>query len=237
MAYPSDLVRTKDWGSEVLTDADLEGQLDVIINWVMACMDASTGHDHSATANKSQKIDTTGIADGAVELAKIGSDLVRADYGLSQHTDESLQIDPSDTNPCIELTDGGVRVKVDDSTIERAAGGLQVKDAGIGAAKLQDVFGAWDTSTYAIDTIYQASTDGFVTVWADNEDGGGALIGQTDAATPPTNETVAGGSSSNATTNDKKRTGLCMPVKKDDYWKITQYGLTAPQVNWIPLGS
>ena len=79
MAYPSDLARTKDWGTEVLTDADLEGQLDLIINWVMAALDASTGHKHDGTANESQKIDTGGIDNDAITFALIDDD---GDFGL-----------------------------------------------------------------------------------------------------------------------------------------------------------
>jgi hypothetical protein len=51
MAYPSDLVRTKNWGTEVLTDADLEGQFDLIINWVMALVHQTTGHKHTGASN------------------------------------------------------------------------------------------------------------------------------------------------------------------------------------------
>ncbi len=55
-AFPSDLVRTKNWGNEVLTDSDLEGQLDLIINWVMAAINSSTGHAHDGTSNQGPKI-------------------------------------------------------------------------------------------------------------------------------------------------------------------------------------
>lgn len=77
MAYPNDLVRTKDWGTEILTDSDLEGQLDLIINWIMAAMDFTTGHDHS-TANKGKPVLTAGIADDAVTFPKIDDD---GDFG------------------------------------------------------------------------------------------------------------------------------------------------------------
>lgn len=56
MAYPNDLARTKNWGNEVLTDADLEGQLDLIITWLMAFAQAVTGHKHDATANEGPKV-------------------------------------------------------------------------------------------------------------------------------------------------------------------------------------
>lgn len=58
MAYPSDLVRTKNWGNEILTDADLEGQLDLIINWVDALADETSGHKHDGTSNEGPKIAT-----------------------------------------------------------------------------------------------------------------------------------------------------------------------------------
>jgi hypothetical protein len=83
MAYSSDLVRTKDWTTEILTDADLEGQLDLIINWLMASLSASTGHDHSGAANKSKQIalagasigvtGTLGAANGGTGLTSIGA--------------------------------------------------------------------------------------------------------------------------------------------------------------------
>lgn len=76
-------------------------------------------------------IDADNLEDDGVTAAKLNSDVVRADYGLKQHTDGSLMVDPSDTNPCIEQGDGGIRVKVDSSSIERASGGLQVKAGGI----------------------------------------------------------------------------------------------------------
>lgn len=57
MAWPTDLVRTKNWGTEVLTDSDLEGQFDLIIDWLMAFANETTGHSHDATENEGPKID------------------------------------------------------------------------------------------------------------------------------------------------------------------------------------
>lgn len=56
MAFPSDLARTKNWGTETLTDSDLEGQFDLIINWVMAALNSSTGHAHDGTSNQGPKL-------------------------------------------------------------------------------------------------------------------------------------------------------------------------------------
>lgn len=81
-------------------------------------------------------IEAGNIAADAVTAVKINSDVVRSGYGLVQHTDGSLYVDVSDTNPCLEISDGGVRAKVDDSSIERASGGLQVKAVGVTNAML-----------------------------------------------------------------------------------------------------
>jgi len=63
MAFSSDLVRTKNWGTEILIDTDLEGQLDLIIDWIMAALNSSTGHGHEGTSNKGPKINVgTGLA-------------------------------------------------------------------------------------------------------------------------------------------------------------------------------
>jgi hypothetical protein len=65
MSYPSDLVRTKDWGTEIMTDSDLEGQLDLTIAWVMAALNKTTGHKHDASDNEGPKILTANINDAA----------------------------------------------------------------------------------------------------------------------------------------------------------------------------
>ena len=71
------------------------------------------------------------FAADSVLAAALGTDVVRTNYGLIQNSDGSLYVDLSDTNPALELTDGGLRVKVDDSTIERVSGGLQIKALGV----------------------------------------------------------------------------------------------------------
>ena len=54
--FPSDSVRTKNWGTEVLTDSDLEAQLDLLHDYIKAALDASTGHAHDGTANNGPKL-------------------------------------------------------------------------------------------------------------------------------------------------------------------------------------
>ena len=59
MAYPADSVMTKDWGNEVLTDTDLEGQFNVIHTYINALLNASTGHTHDGTTNEGGTVDTS----------------------------------------------------------------------------------------------------------------------------------------------------------------------------------
>jgi hypothetical protein len=75
MAYPSDLTRTKNWGTEILTDSDLEGQLDLIINWVMASLNSSTGHTHSGSGNNGPKLS---IASAMTIASQATGDLIYA---------------------------------------------------------------------------------------------------------------------------------------------------------------
>lgn len=74
MAWPSNSSRTKNWGNEILTDSDLEGQLDILHTYITDMMNATTGHDHSGTANDGPQIPTAGIVDDAVTPAKLDND-------------------------------------------------------------------------------------------------------------------------------------------------------------------
>jgi len=76
-------------------------------------------------------LEADNLSADCVTAAKLNSDVVRSGYGLMQHTDGTLYVDVSDTTPGLEITDGGLRAKVDDTTIERASGGIQVKQAGL----------------------------------------------------------------------------------------------------------
>lgn len=65
-----------------------------------------------AVVNGNIDSDSNIVADG-VKAVALNSDVVRTSYGLSQHTDGSLQVDLSDTNPGLETNqDGGLRAKV-----------------------------------------------------------------------------------------------------------------------------
>ena len=82
------------------------------------------------------------------------------------------------------------------------------------------------------DTIYLANTNGFVCAEYTAGSSNGNVIGYTDDSTPPTTERNTGSHSSETTAF--RRSGMCMPVKKGDYWKVTDTNVTY-KVYWIPL--
>ncbi len=69
------------------------------------------------------------LANDSVGMAALASDVIRADYGLIQHTDGSLYVDLSDTTPGLELTDGGLRAKVY-GLASRTANGIDIGRSG-----------------------------------------------------------------------------------------------------------
>jgi hypothetical protein len=54
--FPSDSIRTKNWGSEVLTDSDIETQLDLLHAYLQASLNATTGHAHTGATNQGPKL-------------------------------------------------------------------------------------------------------------------------------------------------------------------------------------
>ena len=65
MAFPSDSARTKNWGTEILTDADLEAQLDLLHTYFKDALNASTGHTHDGTSNQGPKIPVASLTVGS----------------------------------------------------------------------------------------------------------------------------------------------------------------------------
>lgn len=54
--FPSDSIRTKNWGDETLTDSDLETQFDLLHSYFQACLNATSGHAHTGASNQGPKI-------------------------------------------------------------------------------------------------------------------------------------------------------------------------------------
>lgn len=65
MAYPALSARSKNWGTEILTDTDLESELDLLHDYVNAALDSSSGHKHDGTTSEGPKILTANIDDAA----------------------------------------------------------------------------------------------------------------------------------------------------------------------------
>lgn len=54
--FPADSVRTKTWGTELLTSSDLHAQLDLLHAYLQAALDSASGHDHDGTSNQGPKL-------------------------------------------------------------------------------------------------------------------------------------------------------------------------------------
>lgn len=99
MAFPSDLVRTKTWSSEVLTSTDLNSQYDLIISWIMAAFNSSTGHTHSGSGNNgpllSSSAVTTTFGNGFTTVTAASGDyvLLATDVSDSNKTKKALVSD------------------------------------------------------------------------------------------------------------------------------------------------
>lgn len=258
MAFPSDLTRTKNWGTEVLTDTDLEGQLDLIINWVMAAVNSSTGHDHSGTANKSKPISpATGLviasqAQGDVLYASSASAWARLGAGTNGQclTTAGAAANPTfagmTTQGDVEYHNGTTRARLAAGTAEyplvtKGAGAnpafqqlatAGIADGAVTCAKSSALLGAWadKSSDYG---AQEAATDGLVIIY--NEGGGDRQhYGFSDANSDPTTVRAAFSTYPDGGTNQT----AMFPVRKGDYWKVTITGGTGTlKVYWIPLGA
>lgn len=80
--------------------------------------------------------------------------------------------------------------------------------------------GAWQTG-FSKGNNYQAAEDGFVAGWSTSA----GIQGYTDATATPTVKRFG-----HTTSSD----GICMPVKKDDYWRVEEAS-AAVTLFFIPL--
>lgn len=89
MAWPTASARTKNWGSEILTDTDLEAQLDLLHTYFNDSLNGTTGHGHDGTTNDGPKIDVAGSltiasqAQGDIIYASSASAWARLGAGTS----------------------------------------------------------------------------------------------------------------------------------------------------------
>lgn len=56
MAWPTASARTKNWGTELLYDTDVEAQLDLLHTYFNDSLNGTTGHGHTGTTNDGPKL-------------------------------------------------------------------------------------------------------------------------------------------------------------------------------------
>ena len=86
------------------------------------------------------------------------------------------------------------------------------------------VLGDWTSKS--VNIVYQAITDGMVVCESSTSN---TFAGYTDGSNPPTTVRTRNAYGSIGS-------GITMPVKKGDYWKVTASG-SSYNIYWIPLGT
>lgn len=90
--------------------------------------------------------------------------------------------------------------------------------------------GSW--SSKSVDTVYEASTDGFVVAWGEKDGATPYIRVKTDGSNPPT--TITAYQREGEYANDSRQS-VTSPVKSGDYWKTESGNLKNISVYWIPL--
>lgn len=73
MAWPSASARTKAWGTEILTSADLDGQFDILHTYINDMLNSTTGHKHSGGTSDGPLIPLTSGITGTLPVANGGT--------------------------------------------------------------------------------------------------------------------------------------------------------------------
>lgn len=73
MAWPTSSARSKNWGTEILTDADLEAQYDLLHTYFNDSLNGTTGHGHTGGTNDGKPIVLTTSVSGTLPLANGGT--------------------------------------------------------------------------------------------------------------------------------------------------------------------
>lgn len=147
MAWPSDSVRSKNWGTETLTDSDLEGQLDLLHTWVNDALDETSGHKHDGTTNEGPQIDTGGLAADCVTGAKIEDDAVGAEHIELQNDTYLTAADAAGTGTVDLIKANASDVPVIPDGAQTATDAAPTDDKGIANKKYVDDNG-FTLSTY-----------------------------------------------------------------------------------------
>lgn len=128
--------------------------------------------------------------------------------------------------------DGSVRLLSDVKAVRSVGSqGGETQRAIEAAVAANTGLGSWRTpvNTQVVNNQpYQVTTDGFLVLWGVSA----FFIVYTDNNNPPT--TIIAQAEGN--TGNAARPGITIPVRKNDYWKVSITGGSV-YYNWIPLGS
>lgn len=111
---------------------------------------------------------------------------------------------------------------------------VDTKEAALVTQATASIFGAWtnqdsDSNTLLKDAVYKATSDGFVIFYTTSNNG--VIKGYTDGSNPPTTQRTH-----EASYISLQGANGMMPVRKDDYWKVTDSAGT-PTIYWLPIGT
>lgn len=216
MAWNTNSARSKNWGTEILTDADLEAQLDLLHTWNNDSMNGTTGHGHTGGTNDGKPIVLTTAVTGILPVANGGTGSATV----------------STVNLTGDQTVAGIKT-FSSAIVSNLTGNVTGNLTGNVTGTVSNQLGAWASKSAT--TIYQAATDGFVNAFVQNANNNSALKGYTDSAASPTTLRAASSSSSGA--SGSSYVSIFFPVKKNDYYQVTYGTADSFTMYFIPIGS
>lgn len=126
---------------------------------------------------------------------------------------------------------------VDDSvTVSPSHDHVGGDGAPIPQAGLSDVFGSWTSRN--VTTVYQAATDGFLSVYGDITDGSGSASVTIYSDSNASPSTVIHTEADQGSPTGRIAVSICIPIKKDEYYKtIVAATSSSLTLKFMPLGS
>lgn len=242
MSFPAASARTKDWGSEVLTDADLEAQLDILHTYLNDSLDGTSGHAHTGAdgdgalinlqagvddvlnpENGGTGIDVYTIGDILYASSTAGLSLLSAAQAGMAITSGGAGVAPTyegmTTQGDIEYHNGTTRAALGAGT----AGQVLVSGGPLANPAWGNFVG--DPINIAANTPTQAATAGdFIGIVTGGTDSKvDRIVGYTDASASPSTPmgaayTIVSPGAISATSNSNMAS-FTIPIKKGNYYK------------------
>lgn len=198
MAWPSAGVRTKNWGTEILTDGDLEGQLDLLWGYLNDSLNATTGHGHTGGTSDGPKITLTTGVQGTLPATNGGTGVSSAAQG------DILYASAANTWSNLVAGTSGYFLKTQGSSANPIWATLTLPFGSV-------------TTGLSQNSVYQASTDGFIYILYQWSGGTQTATLYIDASNPPT--TVRWYAINDTEGNNPR--AIFLPIKANQYYKLT----------------